>query len=379
MARLLGPDPNSRFVYRIVGSGYRNSVGASGVVYSDSAGTVLADVAAYDPGNSSTPGSAINGSVVTVGTDGLLPLFWFPADGTDTLYVTVAGGELTAINAGLDARIDALAASAAVDFAVVHLAGVETVTGVKTFTSSPAVPTPSGSAQATPKSYVDTGNAATLASAQGYADAAAATEATARATAVTAEATARASADTANSAALTAHTAATTTVHGIADTAALETAAGATAKVSTHAAAADPHVRDRCCRRHGPGVRRLTVTADFKQGANLAGKILISGQVAAANTNTTIYTVPALSAVKIASAALCNVGAFDTVISVSVVPSGGTVDGTHTIINAYTLLIGDSTPLPELVGAMLDAGAFISVYANHSASINYLLTGAVSS
>ncbi|MEU3064570.1 hypothetical protein [Streptomyces subrutilus] len=40
---------------------------------------------------------------------------------------------------------------------------------------------------------------------------------------------------------LTAHTGATTTVHGTADTSALETAAGAAGKVTTHAGAADPH------------------------------------------------------------------------------------------------------------------------------------------
>lgn len=41
--------------------------------------------------------------------------------------------------------------------------------------------------------------------------------------------------------ALAAHTGATTTVHGIADTSALETSSGAASKVSTHAGAADPH------------------------------------------------------------------------------------------------------------------------------------------
>ncbi|WP_327169577.1 hypothetical protein [Streptomyces subrutilus] len=40
---------------------------------------------------------------------------------------------------------------------------------------------------------------------------------------------------------LTAHTGATTTVHGIADTSALETAAGAAGKVTAHAGATDPH------------------------------------------------------------------------------------------------------------------------------------------
>lgn len=46
-------------------------------------------------------------------------------------------------------------ASKANDSAVVHLTGNETVAGVKTFSSSPVVPTPSSSSQAASKGYVD--------------------------------------------------------------------------------------------------------------------------------------------------------------------------------------------------------------------------------
>jgi hypothetical protein len=84
------------------------AVGKTATVYSDAAGTVLADIAAYDPDHPATPGAAIPGAAVTVDDTSQLPLFWFPAD-TDTLYVTVNGGPLTAINAAFDARIDALA------------------------------------------------------------------------------------------------------------------------------------------------------------------------------------------------------------------------------------------------------------------------------
>lgn len=118
--------------------------------------------------------------------------------------------------------------------------------------------------------------------------------------------------------------------------------------------------------------------ADFKQGTTLLGKILASGQVPAASTDTTIYTVPASSATKIASGALSNVSGAAVLISVSVVPSGGTVDSTHKIVAGYSLAAGDSTTLPELTGAFLDAGAFISINASAAAAINYLLTGAVS-
>jgi hypothetical protein len=118
--------------------------------------------------------------------------------------------------------------------------------------------------------------------------------------------------------------------------------------------------------------------ADFKQGANLAGKILASGQVP--NTSaTTVYTVPASSATKIASAVLCNVTGTAVTVTVAVVPSGQTLDGTRTIVSAYSLAAGDSTSLSELVGAMLDAGALISITASVGTGINYLVTGVVSS
>lgn len=101
--------------------------------------------------------------------------------------------------------------------------------------------------------------------------------------------------------------------------------------------------------------------------------------VAMTGIDTTIYTVPALSAVKIASGLLCNTGISTVVVSVSVVPSGGTVDGTHKVVHNYSLAAGATTPLPELVGGMYDAGAFISVNVAGAGAVTYLLTGAVSS
>lgn len=121
------------------------------------------------------------------------------------------------------------------------------------------------------------------------------------------------------------------------------------------------------------------MTADFKQGTNLAGKILASSRVASAATDTTIYTVPASTAAKIASAVLCNTGGSAATVSVSVVPSGGTVDGTHKVVHNFPLAAGDSTTVGEIVGAMLNAGAFISVNVSVAAAVTYLLTGVESS
>lgn len=120
------------------------------------------------------------------------------------------------------------------------------------------------------------------------------------------------------------------------------------------------------------------MTADFKQSTNLAGRILASGQIAG-TALTPVYTVPVSSAAKIATAVLTNVTASAVTVSVSVVPSGGTLDGTRVIVSAFLLAANDSTNLFELAGALLDAGAVISVIASAGAAVNYLLTGAVSS
>ena len=121
------------------------------------------------------------------------------------------------------------------------------------------------------------------------------------------------------------------------------------------------------------------MSADFKQSSYLAGKILASGQVASATTNTTIYTVPALSAVKVATFSLTNVTGSDVTVSVSVVPSGGSVDTTHKVVSAFVLPANDSTVVSEVAGAMLDAGVIVSIYSSAATAINYLLTGAVAS
>jgi hypothetical protein len=119
------------------------------------------------------------------------------------------------------------------------------------------------------------------------------------------------------------------------------------------------------------------MAADFKTGTSLAAKVLASIQLASGDN--TVYTVPALSAVKIATAVLCNTTSSAVVVSVSVVPSGGTVNGTHKVVADYSLAAKDSTTLPELVGSMLDAGAYISVNAGTATAVNCILTGVVSS
>lgn len=124
------------------------------------------------------------------------------------------------------------------------------------------------------------------------------------------------------------------------------------------------------------------MSGDFKQSANLAGKILASSRLAG-TSDTTVYTVPGASAVKLASMALTNTSDSAVTVTVSIVPNGGTVDGTHQILSAYPLAARDTIcqedVLAAIKGAMLDTGAFISVKASTGAVVSYLLTGAVAS
>lgn len=122
-------------------------------------------------------------------------------------------------------------------------------------------------------------------------------------------------------------------------------------------------------------------SGDFKQGTNLDA-FIASGQLTA-TTATTIYTVPASSRSKVATLSVTNTSASAVTVTVSVVPSGGTVDGTHAVLFGYPLAAGDTIchedVLAAVKGAMLPTGAFIAVTAGTANAIDYLVTGAVSS
>lgn len=106
MTRLLGPDLNSRLAYVPSASTLRNAAGMAAVVYSDAAGTVLANILTYD--GTETPGAAISGSSLTVDAQSLIPKFWFPdaVPPVDVVYIRVNGGVPTPANADYDRRVD---------------------------------------------------------------------------------------------------------------------------------------------------------------------------------------------------------------------------------------------------------------------------------
>jgi hypothetical protein len=104
-------------------------------------------------------------------------------------------------------------------------------------------------------------------------------------------------------------------------------------------------------------------------------QVLVSQQLAAAETAQ--YTCPANSAVKVASAVLTNNTGSAVTVSVSVLKSGQTADGTHRVLSGYSLAAGDSTVLSELAGVFLGPGDFVSAIASAATSVTLVMSGVV--
>lgn len=125
------------------------------------------------------------------------------------------------------------------------------------------------------------------------------------------------------------------------------------------------------------GVATVTVN-----GASLTGGSSPAAAVATQGVDTTI--VPAVSAntaVKVTSAVICNASNALGTLSVSVVPSGGSVDGTHRVLSNYSLLANDTISHEDVMAMtkenMYPAGTFVSI--NCTSPVTYMFLGVVSS
>lgn len=104
-------------------------------------------------------------------------------------------------------------------------------------------------------------------------------------------------------------------------------------------------------------------------------QVLVSQYVA--NTETTQYTGPASSSVKIASATLANPSGANATIAVSLVKSGGTAGVANRILPTFTLAAGDSLTLSELSEHFLGPGDFISAIAGTASTVVLVVSGVV--
>lgn len=118
------------------------------------------------------------------------------------------------------------------------------------------------------------------------------------------------------------------------------------------------------------------MTQNLMAATSLIPQTLNVTQVSAANTETTAYTVPAASSLKIATASLCNTTNATVTINVSVVPSGHAAGVANRVVYGYTLTAGDTLPLSVLTDALMGPGDFVSL--NFSATgVTLVMTGAV--
>lgn len=103
MARLLGPDTQSRQILRVGREPFVRTARYERVlITTDEAGQTPAAILAYDPQNPDTPGAAIADSRLTLDGISRAPLFWFP-DGVTTVYAQLGDGKfapLQAVGAG---------------------------------------------------------------------------------------------------------------------------------------------------------------------------------------------------------------------------------------------------------------------------------------
>ncbi len=118
----------------------------------------------------------------------------------------------------------------------------------------------------------------------------------------------------------------------------------------------------------------LVATSNLPQV--LVSKLMEAGE-------TTQYQCPSgaqASAVKIATATLCNTSAAAVTVSVSVLKSPLTsADAAKgRILSNYSLAANDSIRLAELNGALLGAGDIITATTSSINTVAFVLTGAVS-
>lgn len=113
-----------------------------------------------------------------------------------------------------------------------------------------------------------------------------------------------------------------------------------------------------------------------------APQVLVSQQLAA--TETTQYTSPTspatASGTKISTATLTNtnaIGGAAVTVSLSVLKTGQTADGTHRVLAGLSLAGGESTVLAELVGVFLGPGDFISAIAGTASVVVLVVSGVV--
>ena len=92
------------------------------------------------------------------------------------------------------------------------------------------------------------------------------------------------------------------------------------------------------------------------------------------NAQTTQYTANAVRAI-IDKATVTNTSAANVALSVNIVPASGSVADSNLIIDAKTIFPGETYTCPELVGQVLEPGAFVSTLAGAATALTMRISG----
>ena len=87
------------------------------------------------------------------------------------------------------------------------------------------------------------------------------------------------------------------------------------------------------------------------------------------------YTAPALTTAEVTAATATNVTATTQTLSVSMVPSGGTVGVTNIVVQLRSVPANSSIQLWELIAQKLPPGATIQAQASAAGAINLTIGG----
>ena len=118
------------------------------------------------------------------------------------------------------------------------------------------------------------------------------------------------------------------------------------------------------------------MTENIRAATTVAPKVLIAQTVATTGSGA-VYTVPAGSTVKIATATVCNSSLTASVSTyVSVRKAGDTIPWR---VANFNLAAAESFVVSELVGAVLGPGDGISIGASDTTNVNFVVTGVVAS
>lgn len=105
----------------------------------------------------------------------------------------------------------------------------------------------------------------------------------------------------------------------------------------------------------------------------VTAKVLAEGEIIP-NADTTVYTAPLNTTTIVDKVTTANYDSVPRVISLSIVPSGGSVGNAYYIAKR-TLAAYETYIWPEMVGQILATGDYVSAIASNATGVNLRMSG----